>query len=121
MTLLYALDAAATGTTLPFAPTPVLQLPVGAPPKIHQRRHQSRKDEVTPRSLEQDIWLRNVTKDESLGRVLEDTTNAAGVHHIKLSTNITVHIKEHDGHFYAIRGRHNGVALYGDEMSVVEL
>jgi hypothetical protein len=52
---------------------------------------------------------------------LEDTTKAAGVRQIKLSTNLTVHIKEeHDGHFYAIRGRHNGAALYGDQMSVVE-
>ena len=120
MTLLYALDAAATNTTLSFAPTPVIQ-PVGVPPGIHQRRHQSRMDGVTPRSLEQDTWLRNVTKDEILGRVLKDTANAAGVHHIKLSTNITVHIKEHDGNFYAIRGRHNGVALYGDQMSIVKL
>ena len=120
MTLLYALNTAAMDTALSFAPTPVLQLPVGAPPGIHQRRHQSRMHGVTPRSLEQDTWLRNVTKDEILGRVLKDTANAAGVHLIKLSTNITVHIKEHDGNFYAIRGRHNGVALYGDNMSLVE-
>ncbi len=120
MTLLYALNAAADDTTLPFAPTPVIQLPVEGPPKIHQRRHKSRMDRFAPRSLEQDTWLCNVTKDVILGRVLEDTTNAEGVHHIELSTGNAVDMKERNGHFYATRGRHNGASLHGDRMSLVK-
>ena len=109
MSLASHFDAAAAGVALAPPATPMKMLPVHDAPPI-QRRPSTHASYVgmETRILELDTWLLDVTTNRRLGRVLANDA----------SDPTTIVYKTTHGRFdvrngYIVRGRIDGVALWG--------
>ena len=78
MSFLAQLDAAAAGHSM--TATPVLRLPLREAPPNHRpndnRGPTSRH--ATPRKIESDVWLNDLTSQQTLGRVTSDAVTERG-------------------------------------------
>lgn len=73
-----AFDAAYNGISLPARDTPLKMLPTHIPPQIDRRiRHKSKQSAMTPRFLDNDVYLQCDTYNKNLGRILEMYDNGA--------------------------------------------
>ncbi len=113
-------EAVFLGKDVPKRVTPLKQLPRHSAPQIRRPLSLARTvenkdiDSVVRRNFNDDSWLYNVSKDETIGRVLKIKFVGSNKQHI--TTTNGVFIVSHL--LCVIRGKHNKQSIHGDYVTV---